>query len=86
MNLQISSKMDEFSDVYFELNSTIMLIQTNSVYLCDQSSFSVIGFKFYRFCKFYRITRELKNRVAKPSELIPLFALCSYALGFYGFF
>ena len=24
-----------------------------------QSSFSLIGFKFYRFCRFYRVTREM---------------------------
>ena len=32
----------------------------------DQLSFSVIGFKFYRFCRFYRITRELKNSKMLP--------------------
>ena len=25
-----------------------------------QSSFSVIGFRFFRICRFYRITRKLK--------------------------
>ena len=29
--------------------------------------FSVISFKFYRFCRFYRIPRELKNSKMLPS-------------------
>ena len=40
--------------------STFMIIQPNL--LCKRSNFSVIGF---RFCRFYRIMRELKNPVAK---------------------
>ena len=31
-----------------------------------QLSFSVIGFRFYRFCRFYRITRELKKSKMLP--------------------
>ena len=35
----------------------------------SQSSFSVIDFRFYRFCRFYRMTRDLKN---SSSKLLPL--------------
>ena len=32
----------------------------------DQSSFPVIDFRFYRICRFYRITRKLKNPKCYP--------------------
>ena len=47
-------------------NNDLSTVPLLSLYLATYLSFSVIGFKFYRFCRFYRITRELKKSKMLP--------------------